>query len=185
MSLPCVFTTPPCALFSFCHPPSLCLTTITRYMEISVWHVEEEIARRWLIVSVISTCGHDYMLMYLHFTCGPVCCMLLQRFKGSGQSVMCFLIDKTVILSKMWPLGLKEEQSPYCLMSHSKSSFMVNAAGYPTEMLHMQCAVSSRPKHQQEKRRECQYRKSDLQFLIMSTWQPTPGGKQITYCMFL
>lgn len=108
-------------------------------MEISVWHVEEEIARRWLIVSVISTCGRDYMLMYLHFACGPVCCMLLQRFKGSGQSVMCFLIDKTVILSKMWPLGLQEEQSPYCLMSHSKSSFVVNAAGYPTEMLHVQC----------------------------------------------
>lgn len=62
MSSPCVLTILPRTLFCFCHKLP-CLIRIAQYTGISVWCVEEEIARQWLMLSVISLCGCDYMFM--------------------------------------------------------------------------------------------------------------------------
>lgn len=62
VSSPCVLTILPRTLFSLCHKPP-CLIRITQFVGISVWCVEEEIARQRLMLSVITLCGCDYMFM--------------------------------------------------------------------------------------------------------------------------
>lgn len=85
VSSPSVFTTLPHSLFSFCHKPP-CLIRITQYKGISVWHVEEEIARKWLTLNVISLRGCDYMFMCIFCaTCEFACCMPMWQHHGDCQ----------------------------------------------------------------------------------------------------
>lgn len=61
-SSPRVLATLPRTLFCFCHNPP-CLIRITQFVGISVWCAEEEIARQWLTLSLITLRGCDYMFM--------------------------------------------------------------------------------------------------------------------------
>ena len=124
-------------------------------MGISVRGVEE-IARQWLMLSVISLCGCDYMFMCI--------CVLHVDQRGACQCssaaaispkwAICRVLPRRrgcqVFFDAMWPLRLRDKPTPCCLMIPYTRLFIGKVAG--GTIWRLWCTLWSRRGNQQQKK---------------------------------